>query len=205
MDYEKLKDSVNKIEMSDEMRARMIQNCQSKALYETERSTMNKYKTNGRLKKPVSVAAVISLCLCLTLAAAAAGTSGFFKDITRWNGAIIGTQYEQATNEIAVNVISGVNEITVCAFMLNPDIAPYSELETFGIESYQIVDSSGNVIVEGDQTELFTITNSEAEMKIPLDNIAQGDYRLVINAFVGGKKADQPLKISGTWECEFSF
>jgi len=37
-----------------------------------------------------------------------------------------------------------------------------------------------------------------------LDDLASGEYRLMINAFVGSKKADQPLVISGTWECGFS-
>ena len=204
MNYEKLKNSVRKIEMSDEMRVRIIRNCQSITLYETEEITMNKNKTKGWLKKSVSVAAVVSLCLCFTVVAAATGNLGFFKDITNWNGAIVGTRYEQASDEIDVTVTCDENEIIVCAVMVNPAVAPYSELETFGIESYKIINMSGKVIVEGEETELVELVNGESEITIPLDNIGSGDYKLVITAFIGVQKADQPLQINGTWECEFS-
>jgi len=203
MNYEKLKNSVKKIALSEEMRARIIRNCESKPLYGAEEIRMNNHKTNSWFKTPISVAAVVSLCLCITVAAAT-GYLGFFKDITNRSGAVVGTQYEQASDEIGVAVVSGESEITVCAVMVNPAVAPYSELETLGIESYQIVDMSGRVIIEGKRTEFFEIVNGEAEVKIPLESIINGNYKLVITAFVGSKTADQPLKISGTWECEFS-
>ena len=66
------------------------------------------------------------------------------------------------------------------------------------------MDLSGNVIVEGERTDLSEIINGEAEITISLDQISSGNYKLVINAFVGSKKADQPLQINGTWECAFS-
>ena len=152
----------------------------------------------------MSVAAVISFCLCLTITVAAAGSRGFFKDITDRHGTVIGTQYQQASDEIEVSVMPAQNELTVLAVMANPDVIPYNELEFLGIESYQIVDLSGNVIVEGDRTDLSEIVNGETEIKISLDHISSGNYKLVINAFVGSKKADQPLQINVTWECAFS-
>lgn len=88
--------------------------------------------------------------------------------------------------------------------MVKHDIAPYSELEILGIDSYQIVDMSGNIIIEGERTDLFEIINAKTEIKISLDNTTAGDYKLVIHSFVGSKKADQPLIINGAWECEFS-
>ena len=204
MDYENLKKTVKKIELSDEMRARIIRNCTSKTLYETEETIMNKNKTNGWTKKTGAVAAAAVLCLCLTMTAGAAVYTGFFKDITDRDGTVTGTQYDQAANEIDVSVIPAQNEISVLAVMVNPNVAPYSEIEQFGIDRYQIVDLSGNVVVEGDRTDLSALANGEAEIVISLEGIAGGDYRLVIDAFVGGKKADQPLVINGKWECEFS-
>ncbi len=165
---------------------------------------MNKNNTNSWFKKPASVAAVVSLCLCFTAAAAAAGYFGFFQDITNWNGAIVGTQYEQASDEIEVSIVSEENEITVYAVMVHPASVPYSELETLGIQSYKIVDMSGKTIVEGEETELFEVVNGKAEITVPLDHVSSGDYKLIITAFVGAKKADQPLQINGTWECAFS-
>ena len=34
--------------------------------------------------------------------------------------------------------------------------------------------------------------------------VASGSYTLLVTAFVSEKKADQPLKISGSWECAFT-
>lgn len=202
MDYEKLKSAGEKIELSEEGKARILRNCQPETFCETEAVKMK--KANHWFKKPAAVAAVVSLCLCLTVAAAAASHSGFFKDITNWRGAITGTQYEQATEEIEIAVVSGKHEITVCAEMLHSALPPYNELETFGVKTYQIVDMSGKTVIEGEETEYFALTNGKAEIIIPLDTVSSGAYRLVITSFVGAKKADQPLQINGTWECEFS-
>ena len=204
MDYNNLKTTVRKIEMPDEMKLRIIKNCQAKTLYEMEGNTMNRTKTNSWKKKSTAVAAVVFLCLCFTAAVSATGLSGFFQDIINHKGAVSGTQYEQASDELEVSIASSENGITILTTMVNPNIAPYSEFEILGIDSYQIVDMTGNIIIEGGRTDLFEIINAEAEIKIPLDNITAGDYKLVINAFVGGKKADQPLSINGVWECEFS-
>ncbi len=204
MDYEKLKNSVKKIEMSDEMKTRIIRNCQSNSFYETEAIKTPKSKPHEWFKKSTVVAAAVSLFLCSTAVAAAAVHFGFFKDITNWKGTIVGTKYEQASEEIEVTVVSGENKITVCAVMVHPAVVPYSEIETFGIERYQIVDMSGETIINGEKTELFELSNGKSEITIPLNHISSGDYKLVITAFVGAKKADQPLPINGTWECEFS-
>ena len=203
MDYERLKNSVKGIEMPDEMRARIIRNCEWKILHEPEENTMNHNIADRWLKKPAAVAA--ALCLCLAgITAAASGRLGFFKDITNWNGAVVGTQYEQASDEIEITVSADQNGITVCAVVIDPAAAPYSEIETLGIESYKIVDMSGKVIVEGEKTELFELAGGKSIITIPSDNIGSGEYKIVITAFVGAAKADQPLQISGIWECAFS-
>ena len=31
-----------------------------------------------------------------------------------------------------------------------------------------------------------------------------GTYKLIVSAFVAEKKAEQPLNIHGSWECEFT-
>ena len=50
----------------------------------------------------------------------------------------------------------------------------------------------------------YKIVDGKAVMTISLDGIDSGDYKLLISSFVGSKKADQPLKISGDWECDFT-
>lgn len=203
MDHKRLKSSVEKIEMSEEMRTRIIRNCESQILYETAENTMHKSKSDIRFKKPAVAAAVLFFFLC-SAGTAAAGRLGLFKDITDWKGAIVGTKYEQASDEIKTEVFVEENGITVRAVVVDPTVVPYSEMETFGIENYKIIDRSGKVIVKGERTEMSDLIGGVSEITVPSDHIGSGEYKIVITAFVGAKKGDQPLRIDGTWECDFS-
>ena len=163
---------------------------------------MNKSKKFW-LKKPIPIVAAFSVFVCFSVVCAAAVKNGFFKDVTRGNGTVVGTTYEQASEEIDVNVTVADNELLVFVTMLSPDKSPYSEFEEFGINSYQITDMSGNVVIKDAGTELFQVTNGQAEIKISLEGIESGSYQLVIHQYVGSAKANQPLEINGTWKCEF--
>lgn len=201
MEFGDLKKAVEKLELSEEMQARIIQNCRLTAASEKEKNTMKK-KGIFHFGKP-TVATV--LCLCVTVGAAtAASQSGWFRDIINWNGAVIGTAYEQATNEIAVTATAVGDELTVTAALLTPDAAPYRELKTLGMGEYQIVDLSGAVVVAGESTEPVEIVDGAAKLRLSLDGINSGNYKLLVSSFVGEKKADQPLQISGSWECDFT-
>jgi len=201
MEFRELKQSVEKIEMSDEMQNRIIRNCRLSAVHETEEIIM-KNRVNFTFKKVASIAAVLALCLCVSVAAA--NHFGHFKDVTNWTGAVIGTEYEQATDEIEVNAVAEQGVLTVTAAFLTPDTAPYSEEEAFSVGSYQIMDASGDVVVDGEGDDFVEIVDGKAVMTISLDGVDNGDYKLVISSFIGSKKADQPLKISGDWECGFT-
>jgi len=48
------------------------------------------------------------------------------------------------------------------------------------------------------------VINGQAAISIKLDDIDSGNYKLVVAAFVGEKKAEQPLNINGSWECAFT-
>lgn len=224
MDYNKLKKAVIKIEMPDDMKARVIENCTLNTTYETEETTMNKNTAKREYKKPILVAVAAALFICFALGAAAAGRYGFFSDIVRWDGAVTGAQYENATKEIDAEVISAGNGVvTVSAVLLRPDAVPYSEEERLGIGSYEIIDSDGNVVAKGEPAKYSEIIDSEgniikkngaaefaeisdgrAEIKISAEGIESGNYKLIISSFIGVKKADKPLNICGEWECEFS-
>lgn len=204
MDYERLKNAVRKIEMSDEMKARVIQNCELSILTKKEAHMMKKTKTNRSFKKSAAAAAVLALFLCFTGAgAAAAGRLGFFRDIMNWKGEVIGTKYEKASEEIKATVSVDENAITVHVVVADPTAVPYSEIDTLGIESYQIIDGSNKVIANGENTQCFDLIDGKSEIMIPADHIGSGEYKLVIRSFVGAKKGDQPLQINGTWECDF--
>ena len=190
---------IREIEMPKDMQRRIIENCH----LETEKKRMNKM-----FKRPMVAAASFALCVCLTGVTALAATGkleGFFRDIKRWNGAVVGTSYEQATDEIDMNVVSATDELIVEFTMLEPNTAPYSFLEMFGINEYKIVDENGNTVMENEVIEMSVMENDNVTLKIPLNTISEGKYTLVVSELIGSAKADQPLVISGIWECEFSF
>ena len=61
-----------------------------------------------------------------------------------------------------------------------------------------IVNTYGNMLFR-----LCLITLGNANIKLSIENIPNGDYKLQITEIVGNKKADQPLTLYGIWECEF--
>jgi len=51
--------------------------------------------------------------------------------------------------------------------------------------------------------EMIPYENGKITVAIPLETLESGSYKLIVDSFVGGSKADQPLEIHGNWECEF--
>ena len=200
MDFGNLKTSIEKIEMSDEMQARIIKNCRLSASYKTEEFTMKK-RNHHFFLKPIAIAAVLTLCMA---AAGAAGHFGMFRDITDWTGAVTGTEYVQATNDIQLSASATGDELSVTVTLLTPDAVPYSELDTMGIGSYKIVDQNGNVVFNGENSDFSLIVDGKVNISISLNGIENGSYKLVVDTFSGAKKADNILRISGSWECEFT-
>lgn len=155
---------------------------------------------------PRVATAAIALCVCMTGITALAATGvlqGFFKDIFSWNGAVIGTEYENASDELNVTADYNDGKLIVTVKAVDPSMAPYSEMETLRLNSYKIVDTSGNVITDNQSSEPVEIHNGEAIIVITQLSDYEGEYQLIISEFEGGKKADQPLPISGEWLCSF--
>lgn len=199
MEFRDLKHSVEKIELSNEMKNRIIQNCRLSVAHEVEEISM---KNRVNFKKLMPVAAVLALCLGISVAAAS--HFGLFKDVTDWSGAVTGIEYVQATDEIEVSTVVDQGVLTITADFLSPNAVPYCELETISVGSYQIVDVSGGVIAEGEGDSSIEIVDGKAIMTVSLAGFDNGEYKLWVNSFVGSKKADQPLNISGSWECDFT-
>ena len=201
METNKLVDKLNEIEMSKEMQNRIIRNCSIK------REAMLKNKTNNFFKKPMLGVASLILCFCLiglTTLAATGKLQGFFKDIKRWDGAVTGTSYKEATDEIEISVVTKSDELIVLATILDPKKAPYSIFEVFGVEHYKIIDMSGNIMLEGKGAEMAQIVDGRVSVSIPVADLTSGNYKLVVDQFIGSAKAEQPLIVNGTWECEFT-
>lgn len=203
MDINDILSDMKKIEMPDDMQERIIRNCY-RAMEERE---MNKKSTERKMRKPMAVAVSLAVCGCITGVTALAATGhlqGFFKDKTRLDGAVVGTTYEQATDEINVSVTSSKAGITVTAEFLNPKAAPYGFISEFGITDYTISDTEGNVLIKDGKTAMTAISEGKSEFVIPTDNLEKGDYKLEISQFTGGAKAEQPLPINGHWLCGFT-
>ena len=205
MDCCKLKNAAESITMPEEMKARIIDNCKGQMRNTMEERTMQTNKNRFFARKPTAVLAAAALCLSLSITAVAASgiLEGYFRDITNWQGAVVGISYEQATNEISMDVSVNGNELTALATFANPQMMPYRETEKLGIAAYQIVSANGKVVKEG-AAESAEIVNGQAAVRIQLDGLDSGSYKLIVTAFVSEKKADQPMNINGSWECAFS-
>lgn len=200
MKYSNMKNVAEKIVMPEDMKIRIIANCKLRISQTRKDSIMKK---NKMFKRPAAVFAAMAICLSLSVSAMAASgmLKGFFQDVKRPDGAIVGTTYEQATDEIALKVnVDGDTLIAVASFT---DKAPFIA-EEMGIGDYQIVDGSGKVVKDGSYTEHAKIIDGKAEIIINLSDIDDGSYKLVVNSFVAYSKADQPLPVSGDWTCNFT-
>lgn len=170
---------------------------------------INKNRISFRELTAVFTAMVICLLLAAcgttkTLPPESNTTKGFFRDIKDWRGAVVGTSYEQATNEINMRVTTDDNTLTAHIIFVDPHVAPYLYAEQLGIAAYRIVDANGKTVKE-DAAESTEVNNGQATVNIQLDSFASGNYKLIVTAFVANeKKGVQPLNINGNWECAFT-
>lgn len=200
MDFHSIKGAVESINMPDDMSSRITNNCRSITQRQKENTSMKNNKTIIT-RRPLVAAAIIVLCVCLCVTALA--MSGSFRDVKRIDGAVIGTIYENAHSEIDISAHIEDNTLLVKAELLLADEFPYREFEQFAIGSCKIVNANGKTIMEG-QSEAVELNGSLVEIHIPLDSIEEGSYKLIISSFIGSKKADQPLSVTGHWECDFT-
>lgn len=180
-----------------------------------EERTMSKPKITT--KRTLAIAAVLTLCLvtvCMT--PLANSIRGFFSDIIRFDGAITGTQYENATNDIKVDVLEVTSEngnviIPLELSFENPTEAPFPYIQEVAVSEYKIVDSNNKEIIKtkvsAEDGEKGTINNSKVLVNLSLNDakLKSGEeYTIVIDKMYGLAKADAPLHITGTWKCNFT-
>ncbi len=160
-----------------------------------------------KINIPTTAAAVMAICIFVTGATVFATSEkmqGFFKDIYSITGAVIGSTYEQATDEMEIKISGISDKMEVEAKMLKQGSAPYNSFEAFGIENYKITDMEGKMLIKGKPSEMAEIKNGIVMISIPLKKLPSGEYKLVIMELVGASKGDQPCVLRGNWECEFS-
>jgi len=203
---EKMKNEISKIELSKTAKQRILQTCRMKLESEQEsRDMKKKFITN--YKKPLAIVAMLAVCFCLTGITALAATGkmqGFFRDVKRFDGAITGTTYQNATDEILVSVAAEEDVLVVTLDMLKPEKAPYSEIEVLELKKYRVLDAEGTVVLENIVSENAVSSNNQVNFRIPAERLLEGSYKLKLDALSGSKKADADILIYGNWECEFT-
>jgi len=201
MEYGKLKAAAESVRMPGEMKRRIVRNCKEELMNSGKESVMK----HIRMRKTAAVALALAVCLSLTVAAVAAPNAlkGFFRDVTDWRGAVVGTSYEQASDEIRMNVSVNGEELMVLASFVDPQMAPYRYAQWLGIAEYEIVGAKGKTVQKG-AAESTEVINGHVAIPIYLENLESGSYKLVVTAFVEEAKAEQPLPLHGHWEAEFT-
>lgn len=184
--------------MTTEQISNALQFLDDDLLQQTE-SLRNRKQGGIPMKKRLSVliaAALITTLCCATAFAAVSG--GWFADVKNIFGAVTGTEYHNATEEISVTAEADNGLLTVHVTCLAPKQFPYRELETLRMGEYTIADLSGS------KTDAAPVINGTVQLTVPIGDLPAGNYTLSIEQFIGEKKADQPLPIYGAWECEFT-
>lgn len=129
--------------------------------------------------------------------------SGFFRDVQRFDGAVIGTEYITVPGEITITAEQDLVTIT----LNNPEELPFSCMETMTLGDVILTPQEGKEILL--TTESFTaapIEDGIVQIALPTDRLKAGTgYTLSIHSLYGHKKADAPLKIIGEWEVTFPY
>ena len=176
--------------------------------------TMSKPKVT--MKRTLALIAVLALCI-ITVAMTPLANSirGFFSDIVRFDGAITGTRYENATNDIKIDVLelTSKNGNVIIPLELtfeNPTEAPFPYIQEVAISEYKILDSDNKEIIKtklsAEDGDKGLVTDGKVLVNLSLNDSkfkSGEEYTIAIEKMYGLSKADAPLHITGRWECKF--
>ena len=159
-----------------------------------------------------TVAAAVALVLTFGLLTTGAVTyadsiRGAFSDVTRFDGAVVGTEYHDATEEIEVTAEAVGDTVIVNARFLYPADAPYAFISELSLKNVTLTDSSGAKLMFTAETEKAVIDNGTVSISIPTGSLQlspETEYTLTFDTAVGHAKAEQPLPMSGNWSCSFA-
>ena len=178
-----------------------------------EEKDMVKPKNITWIKRFGTIAAVVTLCIMTVVCANP--IKGFFKDIMRWDGAIVGTEYINATNDLKITAseMRSENGNTILSLEIafeNKNEAPFSFIQEIAIADFKILDrDSKEILVVSESIEESvkgTIKDGKVLIDLPIGEAklnTNDKYFIVIDSIHGLAKAEQSLKINGTWKCEF--
>ena len=176
--------------------------------------TMSKPKVT--MKRTLALVAVLALCIItVTMTPLANSIRGFFSDIVRFDGAITGTKYENATNDIKVDVLELTSEngnviIPLDLTFETPTEAPFPYIQEVAVSEYKILDNNNKEIIKtklpAEDGDKGTVSDGKVLVNLSIDDAkfkSGEEYTILIEKMYGLAKADAPLHITGRWECKF--
>ena len=171
-----------------------------------EEKNMNKTEKISWFKRTGAVAAMVAVCLVTVVNATP--IKGFFKDIMRFDGAVVGTEYANATNEIEITALEIENEnvLPLEIKFVDNNVKPFKYIEQLSVVKYKVVDKNSNEICYEEENLVENVENGKVIIKIPLNksNLIDGEtYFIEIDNLKGLKKADALLEITGNWNIQF--
>ena len=120
-------------------------------LNKVEGKNMSKPRNITWLKRVSTVAAVVTVCAITVVSAGA--IKGMFKDVKRWDGAVVGTEYVNATNDIEMNISETKDDyISLDINFENPNEAPFSFIQEVAITDYKILNNNDKEVLEVNST-----------------------------------------------------
>ncbi len=163
-----IEQELDKIEIPKELHERSKVGIQKASLEIKGRNKMDKY-----IKRVAGIAAALVLSIGLIAVnnpTLANSIKGFFKDITNWNGAITGTEYEQATEEIDIKISNPIVEsskvyLPIEVTFENINEAPFNAIEALTIGEFKIIDSSESEI-NHDEIQIESVSKEEYSFEI---------------------------------------
>ena len=202
---EHIASQLNEIPIPKNLHARCEPGIERAAHEQKGQITMLKFRKS-------TVAAAVALVLTFGLLTAGAVTyadsiRGSFSDVTRFDGAVVGTEYHDATEEIEVTAEAVGNTVIVNARFLYPADAPYAFIAELSLKNVTLTDSSGAKLLTVGETEITPITNGSVSIAIPMGTVSLSpheSYTLSFDTAVGHAKAEQPLPMSGNWSSSFA-
>lgn len=164
----RIKQELEKIEIPKELHERSELGIKAASSEMKGRGIMN-----TAIKGLGGVAAVAVLSISLTAAVNpgfASSLQGFFKEVTNWKGAVIGTEYYQATDEISVtvsdlNVKNNHFVLPITVTFEQADKAPYIMAEALTFGEFKVRSHSG-VEVTAEQIQVEPLASKEFSFDI---------------------------------------
>lgn len=145
----RLKQELEKIEIPTELQRRSQSGIQQAASEMKRRG--KRFKIMKQLGSAAAVAVLFIGVLAVVNPGFASSLQGWFKDITNWKGAVVGTEYNQATEEMDIKVsnVMALNHELVLPLTVtfkHLEQTPYNLIEALTLGEFYVESSSKDIV-----------------------------------------------------------